>query len=356
MARGRSTIYAVAERAGVSTATVSRVLRGTANVVDATRDRVLTAATELRYLPSGAASHLASRSAADLGLVLPHIDGQYYADLLVGFEAEAGDLGYAVGLVLANPRSNADAAVTALAERCQGLAFMARSSVSDRTVADLARARAAVTVARGTVPGIESFVTENRVRAARLVGHLLDTGRRLPVFAGHVEPGSDLAERHAGFVDAHRARGQEPAPVWTCSLDEAGGDDVARRFLDAADRPDALVCGNDLVALAATRSLARAGVTTPDDLAVTGWDDIHAARYVTPGLTTVRQPVVELGRAAARRLHELITSDPVGTDEPVGEIVPTVWPTEIVHRGSCCAGAGPIDDLMTEPTTDEENR
>ena len=151
------TIYSVAERAGVSISTVSRVMRGSVAVADATRDRVLQAVADLQYVPSGAASSLASQRQPSLGLVLPHLEGEYYANLVVGFELAAADLGYSVAVTLANRRSDARATVRALAERVDGLAFLARSAAGDELVKELAGPRAVVTLARGSVPGVHSI-------------------------------------------------------------------------------------------------------------------------------------------------------------------------------------------------------
>ncbi len=324
----RSTIYAVAERARVSTATVSRVLRGTAKVNDATKERVLGAIAALHYVPSGAASHLASRSSADLGLILPATAGPYFGDVIVGFESEAGRLGYAVGLAFAEKSDGFLAAVSALAERCEGLLFAARSAVSDEMIRSLTGARAIVTVARGHVAGLDNVLAENYATAYELTSHLLDTGRRYLCFIGRVDPLSDLYDRYRGFGDAHRDRGIEPHPAIPCDLDEAGGIAVSQRLAEHQGL-DGAVCGNDLVAVALHRHLQRAGYHIGHDIALVGWDDIHAARYVDPGLTTVSQPTAELAREAARHLHDQLKGEPARTE-------PTVLPTTVVYRGSCC--------------------
>lgn len=326
------TIYEVAARAGVSIATVSRVMRGSLPVSGPVRERVLDAVRELRYVPQGAASALAGGGRAALGLVLPHLEGAYYAQLLIGFETEASSLGLAVEVLLANPKTDAGAAVRQLAERVVGVAFAARSAAGDELLAELTGPRSVVAVARGVVADVSSINTENRDAMGQLVGHLLATGRTSFAFLGDPEPGSDLRERYAGFAETLRRGGcPVPEPI-RCPLTEAGGVDAARRLL-AGPLPDAVVCGNDLIALALMQALAKAGVTVPDQVAVTGWDDILAARYITPGLTTVTQPVEELGRLAARRLHEQVH----GAAVPETQVLPTA----VVHRGSCCTADSP---------------
>lgn len=327
------TIYAVAERAGVSISTVSRVLRGSVPVAAKTAERVLAAAAELKYIPSGAASSLALQRPAALGLVLPHLEGEYYSELLIGFELAAAELGYTVTVTLANPRTDARAAVRAMAEGVQGVAFLARSAASNHLIGELAGARAVVTVARGQVPGVRAVFAANREAAAQLTSHLIETGRRRIRFIGTPEPGSDLQQRHRGYLDALAAHGIEAVPAEKTALDEASGFAVADRLLLEGPDADALVCANDLLALAIMQRLTHAGVRVPEDVALTGWDDLHAARYVRPGLTTVAQPSRDLGRTAVLALH----AQRVSQDEVLPEA--QVLDSHVMHRESCCSAA-----------------
>lgn len=324
----RSTIYAVAQRAGVSIATVSRVMRGTATVSPRTRDLVIEAAAALQYVPSAAASQLASHRQAALGLVLPHIDGAYYSDLIVGFEQEAGRLDHSVSLVLANPRADATRAVRHLAERVSGLAFMAHSSAGDQLIRDLAGPRRVLTAARSAIAGVPSLRVASRDNARLLTDHLLATGRRTLFFLGTAEPGSDIEERQQGFLQAHQDHGVAVGGTRDCTLDEAGGRRAVADVLTEHPGVDGFVCGNDLVALSVLTTLHATGRTVPQDCAVVGWDDILTARHVIPALTTVRQPVRELGARAAALLVQ-----PEGIDEEV-------LASDVVHRGTCCTDDG----------------
>ena len=109
---------------------------------------------------------------------------------------------------------------------------------------------------------------------------------------------------------------------------ERSGADVAAQVLGQETPPDALVCANDELALSTMKALQYSGIRIPEDIAIVGWDDVMTARYVTPGLTTVRQPLYELGRAAATRLHERIAGAPTAPE-------PLILPTELVLRTSC---------------------
>lgn len=348
------TIYQVAERAGVSIATVSRTFGDPSKVAPRTRDAVLEAARELRYVPAAAARALAVRRSKALGVVLPHIAGPYYAELLVGFEVAASELGLSVVLVLAGPQERRHDAVIDLLGRVDGVAFMARSGADDAIVQQVSELRPTVSVARGEVPGVDAFYAENRHAARQLTEHLIDHGRRRIGFVGRPETGSDIGRRHRGHLEALEAAGLEPQRRFDVDPVESAGREVAEQLLAAhareptparEDTPacqdtdehgiaglDALVCGNDELALAIVSRLSAAGIDVPADLAVTGWDDTVTARYLTPGLTTVRQEVAELGALAARRLAARI--DGADPQEPC-----TVG-SSLVLRTSCgCAAA-----------------
>lgn len=137
----KATIKDVARAAGVSTATVSRALRNDARITEATRVAVQAAATRLAYIPRHAARSLSQTFTHTLGLVLPHIDGPYYADLLVGFETEAGIAGYSVIVTLAAPGSDATQTVRTLASQADGIAFLARSGASNELIASIVKRR-----------------------------------------------------------------------------------------------------------------------------------------------------------------------------------------------------------------------
>ncbi|GAA1391458.1 LacI family DNA-binding transcriptional regulator [Luteococcus peritonei] len=322
------TIYQVAQRAGVSTATVSRALRNDPRISDPTRIAVQEAAAALDYLPRAAARSLAAGNRTHaLGLVLPHIDGPYYADLLVGFETAASQAGYSVIITLANPRQDSRAAIRSLAAQVDGIAFMARSAARSDLIEEIARTRPVVTAARSRVGANDAFFVENEDVAEELTSHLLANGRQRIAFVGSPEPGSDLGMRHRGHQAAMTAAGL-PTSTHPVFPSEQEGRRFALELLESGMEHDALVCGNDELALAVLQTLQQHGVRVPDDVAITGWDDTVTARYVSPGLTTVSQPVRQLGGMVVQRLSQRID----GAD-PTAEVV--TLPATLAHRTSC---------------------
>ena len=332
----RATIYQVAERAEVSIATVSRVLRGTAPVAAQTRARVAAAVEELRFTPSRSARSLAEGMHAANGIVFPDLSGPYFAEVVLGYEEVAAELGRSVLILSTHGRQAAPQMVLDLAARVDGMVVLGRT-VGDDVLADLAaRDLPLVLLARDPLPGADTVGAENESSAHDLATHLVrDHGYDAVEFLGDPETSSDASQRWAGVRRAlHDAGVRVPASPTACPFDEDGGFAAATALL-AQRRPRALMCANDEIALGAIRAAEARGLRVPEDLAVTGWDDVMAARHSRPGLTTVRQPMRELGAWAARRLHDRLTGD---LSEPRHEVLPT----QLVRRASC--GHHPEED------------
>lgn len=301
----RATIRDVARQAGVSIATVSRVMRASDTVRPETRERVLAAADDLAFVPSHLGRQLAERRHAANGIVFPDLSGPYYAEVVLGYEGVAAELGRSVLILSTRGRVDADAAVRAMAERCDGLVISGRT-VHDEVIAGLAaRGTPLVLVARPPVEDVDSVSAENLASARALTDHLLDLGARRLVFVGDPSTSPDVAERLLGVQEALTTVGGSEVDVrHVDTLDEQCGAEVVGDYLDRA-LPDAFVCANDELALGMLGRLRTVGVDIPGRVKVTGWDDVMAARYA--GLTTVRQPMRELGATAARLLDELIS-------------------------------------------------
>ena len=320
MAMKAATIYEVAQRAGVSIATVSRALRGSELVTAETRARVQAAAAELRFTPNRSGRALAEGRHAANGIVFPDLIGPYYAEVVLGYEETAAGFGSSVLILTTHGRADAADAVRELAGRVDGLAIMGQS-VGDEVVEQIAATGLPlVLAARDPVGGVDTIRTRNEGTAASLTEHLLAHGHRSFVFLGDPEASPDVAGRYAGLSAALAAHGLDaPQPV-PCALDLESGRRAGAEL--SRNPPDAVVCANDEVAL---------GVRLADEhLKVTGWDDVLAARFA--GLTTVAQPMRQLGATAARWLNDRIAARH-GDDRPAPKR--RVLPTQLVVRTSC---------------------
>ncbi|HET6986170.1 MAG TPA: LacI family DNA-binding transcriptional regulator [Kribbella sp.] len=324
-----ATIYDVAARAKLSIATVSRVLQGTGPVSAKARARVDQAAQELNYVPLRAARSLAVQRHEAHGLVLPDLAGPFYGDLLMGYERWAGEHGQSVVITVTHGNPDPRRSVRDLAGRVDGIVVHG-NAIDLPTIQGLRKAEVPlVLIAHPPITGCDSVRSESAASAETLTTRLLDHGRTNLLFIGDPASSYDVSERYAGFSKALERRGLEVPKPERVPLTEEAGVKVAEQMLKATkDRPDGLVCANDELALAALTTFAAHGVGVPGDIVVTGWDDVMAARYVTPGLTTVRQPMAELGRMAAQRLHERVTGDRSRARNDV-------LATQLVLRDSC---------------------
>ncbi|MCY1143416.1 LacI family DNA-binding transcriptional regulator [Actinoplanes sp. Pm04-4] len=354
-ALSKATIYQVAQLAGVSIATVSRALRDSDLVTRETRERVQAAAQELQFTPSRPARSLAEGRHAANGIVFPDLVGPYYAEVVLGYEAAAAALGSSVLILATNGRRDPAAAVRELAGRVDGLTVMGRT-IGDDVVAGIASTGLPVVLlARDPVEGVDTVRAGNSNTARALAEHLVGHGHRTITFLGDPDGSPDVAGRYAGVRAG--SKGAHLTLVRGKGLDLESGRRAAKSLLK--DKPDAVVCANDEVALGVLLAAQEAGLRVPEDLAVTGWDDLLAARFA--GLTTVRQPMRELGATAARWLNKRINESATATrraDKRINEGPPVarrpderdesheenrtaarrrILATEVVIRGSCGA-------------------
>jgi LacI family transcriptional regulator, galactose operon repressor len=323
-----ATIYDVARQAGVSIATVSRVLRRSAPVQDATRRRVEDAVHALGFVPSRLGVSLAERRHAANGVVFPDLSGPYFAEVVLGYEEVTSRLGRSVLILSTREQADAEAAVRDLASRVDGLALF-DGTVGEAVVRSIvAGGLPVVLLARRELDGADAVATENTASAERLTEHLLDHGHRRLAFLGDPDHSFDVQERWRGMARVLARHGLAPPEPVRSASSEASARAAATALLRSADRPDAIVCGNDERALATLLACEDLGLAVPGDVAVTGWDDILAARHARPALTTVRQPMRELGAWAARALDARIRGL---RTTPVKQLLPT----RLVVRASC---------------------
>lgn len=330
------TIYAVAKHAGVSIATVSRALRDSGPVSAKARERVEAAVAELRFTPSRLGRSLAERRHAANGIVFPDMSGPYYSDVVLGYEQVAAEAGRSVLILSTSETRDVSGMIRDLGSRVDGMVVLGRTVPDDVVREMINTGMPIVLVARPPMPGADSIVAENVASAERLTEHLLTHGFRRLSFVGDPDPAisHDVAQRWIGFENVLKRHGIRPTKPVPCVLNEEAGFAAVDRILRRKTRPRALVCGNDEIALGALLACEERGVRVPEELAITGWDDVMAARFARPALTTVRQPMRELGARAAQALDDLLSGTRPGQrrDE---------LPTELVVRTSC--GAHPTE-------------
>lgn len=315
MARKRVTLQDVARAAGVSTMTVSRVINNTGRISQATRDRVREIIVELDYRPSRAARTLVTHKTFMIALVVPDITNPYFAEIVQGVEHVAWERDYSVLLVNTNESPAREQAVLGQIEETtvDGIIVCA-SRLPDHALLPLIEKHQCVVAVNRQVPPHLASVVRSRYaqghRALRAAELLIEAGRRRIGYLRLAR--SAIAVEADQFVRAVEARGVPSSPEWcvTCPPTWQAGYEAGRQLLTDHPELDAIIGGNDLVALGAMRAALELGRRIPDDLALVGGDDILMASQVTPALTTFRSPKREIGIIAAQLLFKRIDGDP----------------------------------------------
>lgn len=330
----RFTIADVAKRAGVSIATVSRVINQTAPVAEETAAQVRAAIAELNYTPHAAARSLASRRTNMVGLLLPEISGDFFPPLLRGIEAGARENGF--DLLIHSTRSRSDFAGELgrpLGEHNTDGLLVFTNSLDKAELTRLYSIGFPIVLLHQSPPDtldIPCVTFENKDGSRKLVEHLVEVhGYRRIAFLRGPEGNEDSYWRETGYREALAAHGIpfDPTLVARGSFDDVEAQAPVERWLQEGLEIEAIFAGDDEAAVGVIAALLRAGKHVPKDIAVVGFDDVPTSRHLTPPLTTVRAPIERAGLEAARQLVRLIHT---GQADPL-----VLLPTELVIRRSC---------------------
>lgn len=303
-----TTIHDVAREAGVSAATVSRVLNGHEDVNAEMASRVNEAVRKLRYRPNGVARSLRRQAAQVWALIISDIENPHFTALVRGVEDVARAHGFSVVLCNSDEDVEQEARYldVALSNRMSGVILSPSSGDTD--VAPLLdRGTPVVTIDRTLKRAdVPSVVVDNEAAARGATQHLLDAGyRRVGCVTGPLHT-STAELRLAGYRSAVTAAGHDldPSLVKVENYKEDGGYRAVRELLSADDPPDALFVANSLMTMGALEALVDHGVAVPDRMGLIGFDDSPWLRLMRPSLSVVAQPTYEIGRHAARLLLE----------------------------------------------------
>ena len=335
----RVTIEKVAERAGVSVATVSRALRGLPNVSPRTRDRVVSVAAMLNYRPDPNAARLAAGRTRTIAVGVVAIPIWYTGQVVSGIEAVLTSQGYDLTLLLiadefARTRALGDVG-GGVSKRADG-AIIVDLVPSEPERVLLEEQRLPWVMVGADCPTIDSVVIDNVEGARSAARHLLESGHtRIGLISGGPAgfPASSPPQRRRGFLQAHEDAGVrfDPTTERVGDFSALGGFEAMKALLSLPRPPTAIFAMSDEMAMGAMRACREAGLTIPDDMSIVGFDDVDWAFSV--GLTTVRQDAAELGAMAARLMIERLEGD--GRERRLITV-----PTELVVRDST-AGSRP---------------
>lgn len=364
----KPTVYDVAKQAQVSIATVSRVLRTPENVRPATREAVQTAIRILNYVPSGSAQGLAMQKTGVIGMFLPGFDAVehlggfspstkdeallyrdppsarlrnpvsdrlYFDEVLRGSEIEAWHQGRSllINIGLGHSEDDISSLVSDMAGKVDGMVVLARS-IPDSTLSFLRKRIPIVMVATSPQEdqsSVDLVRVSNRKGMVTLVSHLIEA-HEVSSFAYLAGPDDspDNRKRYEGFQEALAAHGINPAtaPIYRGQFRSEIAYSIVTDIAEDGHLPRALVCANDQMALGALRALDESGVDVPGKVIVTGFDDIRESSESVPRLTTVRQPMIDLGRAAVSVLSQRI-------ENPAQPPISIELPVKVLLRESC---------------------
>ncbi|MDZ7394118.1 MAG: LacI family transcriptional regulator [candidate division KSB1 bacterium] len=333
------TIYDVARRAGVGIGTVSRALNDSPLIAADTKARVLKAIEELDYRPHALAQGLARNKTDMIAIIVPFFTGYFFVELLRGVQEEAIRHHYDLVLYSVHQTDKVELFLErALRERRVDGVLLISLPISDRYARKFVSSRVPIVLVDSFHPWLDSITVENRDGAYQATSHLVTLGhRRVGMIVGHLrsmparvrlegfrqalaDHGVPLDERYVAVVDSI------PGQDGFCK--EAGYQGMKRLLALGADRPTAVFVSSDIQAEGAMRAAMESGVHIPRDVAIVGFDDIEIAELL--GLTTMRQPMLEMGRLAVGRLAERI-------GEPEAPRYVRTFAPSLVVRQSCGA-------------------
>ncbi len=330
----RPTIRDVAREAGVSVGTVSAVINGRGNVAETTRRHVNRLIQELGFEPNSAARSLKRGRISSIGFVVPDLQNPFFAAVAEGVQRalSAHDILLTLCITWSQTEREEYYAGILRSQRMGGVIYLSGSGLPSPSLLKLAQAGKVVFVDENlpgmTVPFVNS---DNRAGAREVATHVLEAGHRRIAIIGGPERLWTSEQRLAGFREAIAATGMNPdsVPVIVGDYDEPSGYAGAARFLSSPPerRPTAILCANDMMAMGVMRYCAEHGIAIPDELSVTGFDDIPGTGFLHPPLTTVVQPAVQMGKAATQLLLSRIGVNQTPPDS-------TWFPTTVTLRKS----------------------
>jgi LacI family transcriptional regulator len=318
-----ATLRDVARLAGVSPSTVSRILNGTAAVAAEKRAAVEAAIAQLDFRPNLSARTLRGRASMTIGVLTQELESPYFTAGIKGIDEALLGSGYVPVVVPGHwqPAEEAERMRLLISRHVDAVVILG-GSLSDAEVTQFARqVPVAITGRRLEAPNVMSFAFDQLEGGRMAAGHLIELGHRHIAHISGPRAYADARERTEGFMQAHARAGLavDPRLIIEGNFEEKGGIAAMNTLLERGVAFSAVVCGNDQTLFGARLALMRRGLRVPDDVSLVGFDDLPTAAYMTPPVTTVRQPMFEMGMAVAAAVLRALGADPV---RPVG--VPAV--------------------------------
>jgi DNA-binding LacI/PurR family transcriptional regulator len=308
-----STIREVARRAGVSLATASRALNDSPAVAPDTARAVHAAALALRFRPNRLGRNLRAKRSQVLGVMLPTLQHPVFADCLASIEQSARGMGCSLALATTgyDPALEESASELLLQHRVDGLILTVASASNSRLLDKLDAEQVPYVLVYNQCPGNAAAAhrrltvsVDNRAAAASMTEYLLALGhQRIVMLCGQFRESDRAQLRFAGYADAMTQAGLPPAPALELPFMTRDTRPALASLMSGHNRPSALFCASDQLALLVIRDLAAMGLNVGHDVSVAGFDGVQIGEWVMPALTTVVQPNAQIGSGAAALLQ-----------------------------------------------------
>jgi LacI family transcriptional regulator len=315
----------VARQAGVSPSTVSRILNGTARVSDDKRQAVLAAIDKMNFAPNQMAQGLKKGRSMTIGIVVQDISSPFFDETLRGVDDGLKGTGFASVIVSGhwNAEEEAERIRLLLARKVDGIILLS-GRMSDQTVLGFSGQRPIVSTGRALQTRTAlGFKLDNEYGAYLAVHHLIELGHRNIAFISGPSNNIDAAERLAGYTRALQEADIpfNPELIVEGNYHEASGMLAMNRLFDTGQQFTGVFAANDLSAYGARLALYRKGIRVPDDISLVGFDDLPGSSYTTPPLTTIRQPLYDIGRIATQALLRIINGEEARGEVPPLELI-----------------------------------
>lgn len=307
-----TSIRDVARIAGVSPSTVSRVMNGTARVEDEKRQKVEQAIEETGFKPNEIARSLYKRSSKIIGILVPNIVNPFFNEIAGAIEEECDRNGYRLTLCNSNDDLEKEIRNLNLLERMNADGVILMTNMEEMQK-EIARCRIPVVMIDRQVEGGQEAVCiqSDHYQGGRMAAeHLLECGCRHIIQMSGPQRLSSARQRHQGYLDVCTEHGLEPRWI-ECEYDYETGIKAAGEILKLFPDTDGIIAANDMVAISVYKVLHKEGLRVPEDIQVIGFDNITLSSLFTPEITTIAQPIQEMGQTAVRMLIDYVSGNQV---------------------------------------------
>lgn len=313
------TIKDIARSAGVSHTTVSRALRGDSRITPDTTERIRHLASEMGYVPNSIAQSLTAQHTFTIGMLVTSVADPVVMDFVEGVESVAQDHGYSIFISTSrnDPQREMSLVDTFQRRRVDGI-IVTSSRVGDKYRSTLKRIQVPIVLinSQEVDDSLHVVDADSENGAILAVEHLLKLGHRRIGYVGDEERPLTNAKRLAGYRKALEKADIEVSPDWVCIPN--ADDDIQRGWLGQQhlmqEDVTAIFCHNDQIAIGVMNACYNKGIAVPQQLSIVGFDDIRAASYINPALTTIRQPLKKMGELAMAKLINIIENQQVDNE------------------------------------------